>query len=78
MCTLEKKMKYYTELINTITTFNEKNKSPLFIVNIWEPILKFMREDEEELITDANNVTADVLSHEFCSQKENMSPIFTS
>ena len=45
-CMSEKKEKYYTELINTITAFNDNNKSPLSNVKICEAILKVMIEDE--------------------------------
>ena len=48
---LEKKEKYYTELGNNITTFNDNNNTPLSNVNIWEAILKFMMKDEEDSIT---------------------------
>ena len=37
-----------------------------------------MIEDEEESITDANNVTADAFSHSSSSQRENLNAIFTS
>ena len=33
-CMLEKKGEYYTELSNTITTFNDNNDAPLFNANI--------------------------------------------
>ena len=57
------KEKYFTELINTITTFNDNNNTPLSNMNMWDDILKVVMEDEEESITDANNVTADAFSH---------------
>ena len=60
---LEKKEKYYTEMSNTITNFNDKNDAPLFNTNIREAIVIFMMEDEEESITDVNTVTADAFSH---------------
>ena len=41
---LDNKGKYYMELSNTITTFNDNNKSPLSYANIWEAIFKFMME----------------------------------
>ena len=74
---LEKKEKYYTEMSNTITTFNEKNDAPLFNANIREAIVIFMMEDEEESITDANTVTADAFSHTSSSQRENVDAVFT-
>ena len=37
-----------------------------------------MIEDEEESITDYNNVTADAFSHASSSQRENSNMIFTS
>ena len=33
-CMMDKKEKYYTELSNTITTFNDNNNMPLSNVNI--------------------------------------------
>ena len=45
---LENKEKYYTELSNTITNFNDKNNTTLSNVKTQEAILKVMREDEEE------------------------------
>ena len=33
-CILEKKEEYYTELSNTITTFNDDNDTPLYNVKI--------------------------------------------
>ena len=74
----ENKEKYYTELSNTVTNFNNNTKFPLFNTNIREEILKFMMEDEEESITDANNINADAFSHVSCSQRENGGMIFTS
>ena len=60
---LEKKEKYYTELSNNMTNFNDNNNTPWSKLNIWEAISKVMMEDEEESITDANNVPTDVFSH---------------
>ena len=45
---LEKKERYFTELSNNITNFNDNNNAPLSDVNIGEAILKVMMEDEEE------------------------------
>ena len=64
-CMLEKKGKYYEELSNTITTLNDKNKYPLSNANILEAILKVVMGDEEESMTDANNVTSDAFSRAF-------------
>ena len=74
---LEKKGKYYEELSNTITTLNDKNKYPLSKSNILEAILKVVMEDEEESITDANNVTSDAFSHASSLQRESADTIFT-
>ena len=63
------KGKYYTELYNTITNINNHNNTPLSSANIQEAVLEVMREDEEESITDADNVTVDVLSHTSSSQR---------
>ena len=75
---LEKQGKYYTELSNTITIFNDNNKSTFSKVNIQESILKVVVEDEEESIMDSNNVTADAFIHASSSQRENVGTIFTS
>ena len=47
-------------------------------MKILEAILKVMMDDEEESITDANNVAADVFSHASSSQRDNLDAIFTS
>ena len=47
-------------------------------MNILEEILKVVMEDEEESITNTDNVSADVFSHESSSQRENLDAIFTS
>ena len=60
---LEKKGKYYTELSNTVTTFNENNDGTLSSVNIREAIMKVMMEYGEESIMDSNNVPADTFSY---------------
>ena len=39
--------------------------------------MKVLREDEEETITGANNVTDDTFSHASSSQRENLNAIFT-
>ena len=44
---VESKEKYYTELINTITSFNDNNDMSLSNVNIQESVLRVMTEDEE-------------------------------
>ena len=65
------------ELTNTITTINDNINTTLSNMNLWEAILKFMIEDEEESLTDDNNVTSDAFSHASSSQKENSNIIFT-
>ena len=66
-CMLEKEEKYYTELSNTMTTFNDNHNTPLSSVKIQEAVLKVMMEDEEESILDAYNIAADVFSHVYSS-----------
>ena len=39
---IDKKENYYTELSNTITTFNYKSYTPLSNMNIQETIMKFI------------------------------------
>ena len=77
-CMLELKEKYYTNLSNTINTFNDSNKLPLSNMKIREAILKVMRWYEEGSITDANNVTDDTFIHASIPQRENLDAIFTS
>ena len=43
VCMESLKDKYYIELFNTIANYNYFNNTQLFIVNIWEAILLFMR-----------------------------------
>ena len=69
---------YYTKLINTITDFINNNNLTLSKANIREAILQVTMEDEEEPITDANNVTADTLNGASSSQRENLNAILTS
>ena len=45
-CMATSKDKYYTELCNTITDYNDRNNMPLSNVNICESILQVMRKDE--------------------------------
>ena len=66
---VREQIKVFTELSNTTTTLNNNNNTPLSNMNIRETILKVMREDEEESITDADNVTVDALSHASSSQR---------
>ena len=40
------KEKYYTKLYNTITDFNDHNNTPLSSMDIWEAVLRVMKEDE--------------------------------
>ena len=67
--------KYYTEICNTLTNYNDCNNTPLSNTKTREAIRKVM---EEESITDANNITADTFSHASNSQRENTNAIFTS
>ena len=66
------------ELSNTIPNFNYNNNTPLSNVKILEAVFRFMREDEEEAITDANNDTADTCRHASNSHRENSNAVFTS
>ena len=69
------KDKYYTEIFNTLTDYNERNHTPLSSVNIREEIRRVM---EEESIIDANNITKDTFSHASSAQRENENAVFTS
>ena len=57
-------------LSNTITNFNDNNNTPLSNMKIGETILRFMIEDEEGAIMDANNFTADTCSLASSSQRK--------
>ena len=69
------KDKYYTEICNTLTGYNDRNNMSLSNMNILEAIRKFM---EEESIMDANNVTGDTISHASSAYRGNTNTIFTS
>ena len=75
---LDKRGKYYTELSNTIATFNDNSKSSLSKMKIQEAILKVMIEDEEKSIMDANIVPDDAFCHASISPRENPNAIFSS
>ena len=66
------------KLSNTIPNFNYNNNTPLSNVKILEAVFRFIREDEEEAITDANNNTADTCRHVSNSHRENSNAVFTS
>ena len=67
-------------MCNTTTNYNNRNNTPLSNVNTREEILQDIREeeDEEEAITDTNNVTADMFRLESSPQRENSNAIFAS
>ena len=69
------KYKYYTEMCNTLTGYNNKNNMPSSNANIWEVMRKVM---VEESTTYANIITADKFSHVSNTQRENENTIFTS
>ena len=52
--------KYYTEMCRILTDYNGHKNTPLPNANIQEAIHKFI---EDELIADANIVTADTFSN---------------
>ena len=54
------KDKYYKEMCNTLTHYNERNNKSLSNSMIQEAMRKVVG---EESITDVNNVTADTFSH---------------
>ena len=67
-CMTTSEDKYYTEICNDLTDYNDHNNMPLSNANNQESIRKFM---VEESITDANNVTVDTFSHASNAQREN-------
>ena len=69
------KDKYYTEMCNTLTDYNDCNNTPLSNAKIQEEICKVM---EEESIRDAYTVTADTCIHAYSAQRENSNMVFTS
>ena len=74
-CMVTSRYKYYKEMFNTLTDYNDRNNVPLSNKKIREAVHKFM---DEESISDANNVTADTFSHTSNTQRENANTIFTS
>ena len=74
-CMTNSKDKYYTEMCNTLTNYNDCNNTPLSNANILEALCKVM---EEESIMDANNVTTNTFSHASNAQRENANAIFKS
>ena len=62
------KDKYYTEMCNTLTDYNDCKNMPLSNANIQETIHKVK---EEESITDANNITVDTFSDASSAQIKN-------
>ena len=69
------KEKFYTEMCNTLTDYNDGNNTPLSNSYIQKEIRKFM---EEEPTADANKVTADTFSYASNTQREHPITIFTS
>ena len=65
--------KYYTEILRTITDYNNRNYAPLLNDKIRESIHKFI---EEKL--DAHNVTAYTFSHTSNTQRQNTNGILKS
>ena len=61
-----------------MNNLNDHNNTPLSNINIGEVVLRFMREVEEESITDANNFTADAYSIAFSPHREISNVIFAS
>ena len=67
--------RYYTEMFNTITCYNDCNNILLSNENIREAIRKVI---EKESISDTNNVTAETFSHTSNTKRENVNAIFTN
>ena len=64
--------------VRTLTDYNNPNNTPLSNLNIQEAILQATREEEEGVITHANNFTADVFSLVLSPQREYSNAIFVS
>ena len=62
-------------MYRNLIDYNDQNNKSLSNEKIREAIHKFI---EEESISDANNVTADTLSHTFNTQRKNANVIFIS
>ena len=60
VCVETSKDKYYAEMCNNLTDYNDRNYMQLLKVKIREKIHKVM---EEESVTDSNNLAADTFSH---------------
>ena len=74
-CVATSRDRYYTELLKTLTDYNDRNNTPLSNANIRKAIRKAIG---EESILYTNNVTADTCSHKYNIQRENENTIFTS
>ena len=61
-----------------MTNFNNHKNTPLSSMNTREEILQVTREKEEELMTDAKNVTSENFSLTFSPQIDNSNVIFAS
>ena len=67
--------KYYKEMLNTLTDYNDRNNTALSDSNIQESIRKVI---EEESIGGSSNVTAYTFGHAFNTQRQNSNAVFTS
>ena len=72
-CMANSRYKYYTEMLRTITDYNDRNDAPLLNDKIQEAINKLIEEEY-----DFHNVTADTFSHTSNIQRDNTNAIFTS
>ena len=74
-CMVTSRYKYYTEMFNNLTDYNDRNNAPISNQKIQKSMHKVM---DEESILNANNVTADTFSHKLNTQRYNANAIFTS
>ena len=75
VCMATSRDRYYTEMYETLTDYNDCNNILLSNENIREAIREVI---EEESISDSNNLTVDTFSHTSNTQIENANEIFTS
>ena len=75
LCMATSRGRYYTEMIKTLTDYNDCNNTPLSNVTIRESIYKFVKEGS---MADSNNVAAYTFSNVSNTQRENANTKITT
>ena len=61
------KEKYYTNMLETLVDYNDRNNAPLFNENLWRSVSKVMaytEEEEYDAKRNAYNLTMDTFCHQ--------------